>query len=60
MIGVVMMAVAVMMAMAVTMIVVVIDVGQQGEAGLFYATVPDTSPQFLPPIRRALADLQVG
>lgn len=43
-----------------TMIVVVIDVGQQGEAGLFYATVPDTSPQFLPPIRRALADLQVG
>ena len=43
-----------------TMIVVVIDVGQQGEAGLFYATIPDTSPQFLAPIRSALADLQVG
>lgn len=43
-----------------TMIVVVIDVGQQGEAGLFYATIPDTSPQFLPPIRSALADLRVG
>ena len=43
-----------------TMIVVVVDVGQQGEAGLFYGTIPDTSPQFLPPIRAALADLQVG
>ena len=43
-----------------TMIVVVIDVGQQGEAGLFYATIPDTSPQFLAPIRNALADLRVG
>ncbi|HEU5485041.1 MAG TPA: DUF2510 domain-containing protein [Microlunatus sp.] len=42
------------------MIVVVVDVGQQGEAGLFYGTIPDTSPQFLPPIRNALADLQVG
>lgn len=43
-----------------TMIVVVVDVGQQGEAGLFYGTIPDTSPQFLPPVRAALADLQVG
>lgn len=43
-----------------TMIVVVVDVGQQGEAGLFYGTVPDTSPQFLAPVRGALADLQVG
>jgi hypothetical protein len=43
-----------------TMIVVVVDVGQQGEAGLFYGTIPDNSPQFLPPIRAALADLQVG
>lgn len=43
-----------------TMIVVVIDVGQQGEAGLFYATVPDNAPQFLAPIRNALAGLQVG
>lgn len=42
-----------------TMIVVVVDVGQQGEAGLFYGTIPDTSPQFLAPIRAALADLQV-
>lgn len=43
-----------------TMIVVVVDVGQQGEAGLFYGTIPDTSPQFLAPIRAALADLQIG
>ncbi|HEY5979950.1 MAG TPA: DUF2510 domain-containing protein [Microlunatus sp.] len=43
-----------------TMIVVVVDVGTNGEAGLFYGTIPDTSPQFLPPIREALADLQVG
>jgi len=43
-----------------TMIVVVVDVGQQGEAGLFYGTIPDTSPQLLPPIRDALAGLQVG
>lgn len=43
-----------------TMIVVVIDVGQQGEAGLFYATIPDTSPQFMAPLRHALADLRVG
>jgi hypothetical protein len=43
-----------------TMIVVVVDVGQQGEAGLFYGTIPDNSPQFLPMVRAALADLQVG
>jgi hypothetical protein len=43
-----------------TMIVVVVDVGTNGEAGLFYGTIPDNAPQFLPPIRAALADLQVG
>lgn len=43
-----------------TMIVVVVDVGEQGEAGLFYGTIPDNAPQFLPPIRQAMADLQVG
>lgn len=43
-----------------TMIVVVVDVDQQGEAGLFYGTIPDTSPQFMAPIRAALADLQVS
>lgn len=43
-----------------TMIVVVVDVGQQGEAGLFYGTIPDTSPQFLQPVRDTLAGLQVG
>ncbi|HEY5787089.1 MAG TPA: DUF2510 domain-containing protein [Microlunatus sp.] len=43
-----------------TMIVVVVDVGTDGEAGLFYGTIPDNAPQFLPPIRAALADLQVG
>ncbi|MDN5761924.1 MAG: DUF2510 domain-containing protein [Microlunatus sp.] len=43
-----------------TMIVVVVDVGKDGEAGLFYGTIPDTSPQFLAPIRNALAGLEVG
>jgi len=43
-----------------TMIVVVVDVGTNGEAGLFYGTIPDNAPQFLPPIRAALADLRVG
>jgi hypothetical protein len=43
-----------------TMIVVVVDVGERGEAGLFYGTIPDTSPQFLQPVRDALAGLQVG
>ncbi|GAA3703973.1 hypothetical protein GCM10022204_21660 [Microlunatus aurantiacus] len=42
-----------------TMIVVVVDVGT-GEAGLFYGTIPDNAPQFLPPIRRAMADLRVS
>ena len=42
------------------MIVVVVDVDAEGEAGLFYGTIPDTSPQFLPPVRAALAGLQVG
>jgi hypothetical protein len=43
-----------------TMIVVVIDVGTTGEAGLFYGTIPDNAPQFLAPVRAALAGLQVG
>ena len=43
-----------------TMIVVVVDVGTNGEAGLFYGTIPDNAPQFLPPIRAALAALRVG
>ena len=43
-----------------TMIVAVVDVGVTGEAGLFYGTIPDTSPQFLPPVRAALAGLEVG
>lgn len=42
-----------------TMIVVVVDVGQ-GEAGLFYGTIPDTSPRFMAPVRGALAGLEVG
>lgn len=43
-----------------TMIVVVIDVGTNGEAGLFYGTIPDNAPQFMAPIRETLARLQVG
>lgn len=43
-----------------TMIVVVVDVGTTGEAGLFYGTIPDNAPQFLAPIRAALAGLDVG
>lgn len=42
-----------------TMIIVVVDTGE-GEAGLFYASIPDTSPQFLAPAREALADLDVS
>ncbi len=42
-----------------TMIVVVVDTGA-GEAGLFYASIPDSSPQFLAPARRSLADLEVS
>jgi hypothetical protein len=41
------------------MIIVVVDTGD-GEAGLFYASIPDTSPQFLEPARQALASLKVG
>jgi hypothetical protein len=37
----------------------VVDVGTNGEAGLFYGTIPDNAPQFLAPIRAALADLRV-
>lgn len=42
-----------------TMIIVVVDTGES-EAGLFYASIPDTSPELLKPARAALADLQVG
>jgi hypothetical protein len=42
-----------------TMLIVVVDTGD-GEAGLFYASVPDTSPQFMEPARQALASLKVG
>lgn len=42
-----------------TMIIVVVDTGD-GEAGLFYASVPDTSPQFLQPARDSLAKLKVA
>ncbi|GAA2091687.1 hypothetical protein GCM10009841_00100 [Microlunatus panaciterrae] len=41
------------------MIVVVVDVGD-GEGGLFYASIPDTSPQFEQPARDALAGLEVS
>jgi hypothetical protein len=41
------------------MIIVVVDTGG-GEAGLFYASIPDTSPQFMEPARQALAGLKVG
>jgi hypothetical protein len=42
-----------------TMIIVVVDT-VPGEAGLFYASIPDTSPQFMEPARRAQASLQVA
>jgi hypothetical protein len=38
--------------------IVVVDTAD-GEAGLFYASLPDTSPQFLEPARTALAELTV-
>lgn len=41
------------------MIVCVIDTGD-GEAGLFYASIPDTSPQFVQPARDAFAKLSVA
>lgn len=40
------------------MILVVVDT-DDGEAGLFYASIPDTSPQFLEPARAAQRSLQV-
>jgi hypothetical protein len=42
-----------------TMIIVVVDT-VPGEAGLFYASIPDTSPQFMAPARRAQASLRVA
>jgi hypothetical protein len=42
-----------------TMIIVVVNTSSD-EAGLFYASIPDTSPQFLAPSRRALAELKVA
>jgi hypothetical protein len=42
-----------------TMIVVVVDT-VPGEAGLFYASIPDTSPQFMEPARGAQASLRVA
>jgi hypothetical protein len=42
-----------------TMIIVVVDT-MPGEAGLFYASIPDTSPQFMAPARRAQASLRVA
>ncbi len=40
------------------MVIVVVET-VSGEAGLFYASIPDTSPQFLKPARAAQASLQV-
>jgi hypothetical protein len=42
-----------------TMIIVVVDT-VPGEAGLFYASIPDTSPQFMEPARDAKASLRVA
>jgi hypothetical protein len=42
-----------------TMIIVVVDTGN-GEAGLYYASIPDSSPQFMAPARQALAGLEVA
>ena len=41
------------------MIVAVVDTAD-GEGGLFYASIPDTSPQFVKPAREALAGLRVA
>jgi hypothetical protein len=41
-----------------TMIIVVVET-VTGEAGLFYASVPDTSPQFMPAARAAQSTLEV-
>jgi hypothetical protein len=42
--------------------VVVVDTGTagDGEAGLFYSSIPDTSPQFTAPAKGALEGLRVG
>jgi hypothetical protein len=40
------------------LIVVVVDTGA-GAAGLYYASVPENSPQLVQPARRALAALRV-
>jgi hypothetical protein len=42
-----------------TMTVVVVDTAE-GEAGLFYTSNPDTSPQLAEPLSRAQADLRVS
>jgi hypothetical protein len=42
-----------------TMIIVVMDT-VPGEGGLFYASIPDTSPQFMKPARGAQASLRVA
>ena len=42
-----------------SMTVVVVDT-TPGEAGLFYASNPDTSPQFAAPLRQALLGLRVS
>jgi hypothetical protein len=42
-----------------TMIIVVMDT-VPGEGGLFYASIPDTSPQFIKPARGAQASLRVA
>jgi hypothetical protein len=41
-----------------TMIIVVVET-VTGEAGLFYASIPDTSPEFMPAARAAQSTLQV-
>jgi len=41
-----------------TMIIVVVET-VAGEAGLFYASIPDTSPQFMAPARAAQTTLEV-
>jgi hypothetical protein len=40
------------------MVIVVVET-VTGEAGLFYASIPDTSPQFVEPARKAQASLKV-
>ncbi|WP_460770906.1 DUF2510 domain-containing protein [Mariniluteicoccus flavus] len=40
------------------LIVMIVATGE-GEASLFYASIPDTSPQWVAPARQAMADLRV-